>query len=336
MKDQDFNFLWLFYLLNKNVKSFFIVLVLTFFLSAYVSLNHIEPKFKSSVVIYPTTTNSISQALLVEHNPYRKDVLEFGEEEEAEHLLQILNSDPIRDSIIHRFDLFQHYDIDMDSDYPMTTIFKMYKDLIIFKKTKFNSIEIIVFDKDPEIAANIANEFLILIDVVVNNIRKNRALQALAVLDKRKALLYTKRNLIQDSLQYCRSNGVIGTTPQVERLTEQYAIALSTNNLSGASRIKKELKQLAKYAGLHDMLLRKSRNIEDELSLIEFESERVEVDTYYSLENKFIINRAYPADKKASPVRWLIVFCSLISVVTLFIISIAVLDIVTAPNDVKS
>ena len=53
----------------------------------------ITPKYKSTSVIYPTTTNSISQALLVEHNPYRKDVLEFGEELEAERLLQILNSD---------------------------------------------------------------------------------------------------------------------------------------------------------------------------------------------------------------------------------------------------
>ena len=159
MKDQDFNFFLLFNFLNKNIKSFFIISILTFIFSAYVSLYVIQPKFKSSVVIYPTTTNSISQALLVEHNPYRKDVLEFGEEEEAEHLLQILNTDAIRDSIINRFDLFNHYDIGSDNDYPMTTIFKMYQDLIKFKKTKFNSIEIIVLDKSAEMAANIANEF---------------------------------------------------------------------------------------------------------------------------------------------------------------------------------
>ena len=146
-------------------------------------------------------------------------------------------------------------------------------------------------------------------------------------------MLYKKRNLIQDSLQYFRLNGIIGVTPQVERLTEQYAIALSLNNLSGAGRIKKELDQLAKYAGVHDMLIRKSYNIEDELSLVEFEAERVEVDTYYSLDNKFIINRAYPADKKSSPIRWLIVFSSVIAVVTLFIISIVTFELVTNPKD---
>ena len=68
----------------------------------------ITPKFKSTAVIYPTTTNSISQALLVEHNPYRKDVLEFGEELEAERLLQILNSDEMQNRIIEEFNLFEH------------------------------------------------------------------------------------------------------------------------------------------------------------------------------------------------------------------------------------
>ena len=72
----------------------------------------ITPKIKSTAVIYPATTNSISQALLVEHNPYRKDVLEFGEELEAERLLQILNSDEMQSRIIEEFNLFEHYEIE--------------------------------------------------------------------------------------------------------------------------------------------------------------------------------------------------------------------------------
>ena len=63
-------------------------------------------------------------------------------------------------------------------------------------------------------AANIANEFLPLLDKVINNIRKNKLFR-LEVLEKRKDLLYKKRNLIQDSLQYFELNGVIDY-PQVE------------------------------------------------------------------------------------------------------------------------
>ena len=141
----------------------------------------------------------------------------------------------------------------------------------------------------------------------------------LDILENRKNLLYKKRNEIQDSLMFYRNNGIISIIPQVERLTEQYAIALSENNISGAKRIKSELNNFAKFAGPHDMLLRKSYVVEEELALIESESERLSIDATYSLDNKFTINKAFPADKKTSPVRWLIVFCSVVSVSIFYI-----------------
>ena len=49
---------------------------------------------------------------------------------------------------------------------------------------------------------------------------------------------------VLDSLKEYRSHGIISVGHQTERLTEQYAIALASNNLSGAKRIKSELDQL--------------------------------------------------------------------------------------------
>ena len=326
MVENNFNFIWLFELCRRHVLLLSLVMIVTLIVSSLVSLFCIESKFESSVLIYPTTTHSVSQALLVEHNPYRKDVLEFGEETDAEQLLQILNSDEIRDSVIQRFDLYNHYQIDKNSEFSKSKINKLYKGLIHIKKTKFNSIKILVLDKDPSIAAMIANDYLTLMDTVINRIRQNRAKQALLILEKRKELLYQERNLTQDSLQIYRLNGVISITAQTERLTEQYAIALASNNLAGAKRIKNELNQLSKYAGVHDMLLRKSYEIEEELATIEFESDRVSIDTNYTLENKFIINKAYPADKKSYPVRWLIVFSSLVVTFILTLLFLCILD----------
>ena len=45
-------------------------------------------KYKSTAVISPATTNSITQALLIEDNPYKKDIFEFGEDESVEGLMQ--------------------------------------------------------------------------------------------------------------------------------------------------------------------------------------------------------------------------------------------------------
>ena len=40
----------------------------------------IEDKFKSTVIMFPTQTSSISKALLAENNGGKDDILKFGEE----------------------------------------------------------------------------------------------------------------------------------------------------------------------------------------------------------------------------------------------------------------
>src|SRR5436305_1996075 len=83
----------------------------------------IQPKYRSSVIFFPSSTNSISKAILEESNSEKQDILAFGEEEQAEQMLQILNSDDIRQSIINKYHLLQHYDIDVDESFPMTRLY---------------------------------------------------------------------------------------------------------------------------------------------------------------------------------------------------------------------
>ena len=94
-------------------KPLIIVAIIAIVLSSIASLI-IENKYKSIVVLFPTTTSSISKALLSETNSGKEDILRFGEEEEVEQMLQILNSDEIRDKIVEKYDLANHYDIDKD------------------------------------------------------------------------------------------------------------------------------------------------------------------------------------------------------------------------------
>ena len=84
MKEGNFNFLWLLKICTNNIKLLSMIFILTLLSTSVIVVFFVDSKFESSVIIYPTTTSSVSQALLVEHNPYRKDVLEFGEEEQAE------------------------------------------------------------------------------------------------------------------------------------------------------------------------------------------------------------------------------------------------------------
>ena len=267
----------------------------------------ITPTFKSTAVIYPTTTNSISQALLTEHNPYRKDVLEFGEELEAERLLQVLNTDEMRNRIIQEFDLFEHYEINPEAEHANTWMSLAYNENFSFKRTELMSIKLDVLDEDPELAAEMCNRIVDLVDVVVKRIKQERAEQAIVILEKRDVSLSDRLFSIHDSLEVLRSHGVLDVSVQAERLTEYYAQALSKGNTSGARALKKEFNNLVQYGGDYFRLFEELELVQEQLNIIRLEKENISVELDAQLTNRFVINKAVAADKKAYPIRWLIV-----------------------------
>ncbi len=50
------------------------------------------------------------------------------------------------------------------------------------------------------------------------------------------------------------------------------------------------------------------------------------VDAEADLPHKFVVNRAFPAEKKSYPIRWLIVFASMISTFILALIILIVFE----------
>jgi len=93
-----------------------IICGLALIVSSIVSLL-LPDKYKSTVILFPASSSSISQSLVTE-SQQKKDILKFGEEEEVEQLMQMLQSTDIRNRIIEKYDLFEHYDIEKDSKYP--------------------------------------------------------------------------------------------------------------------------------------------------------------------------------------------------------------------------
>ena len=306
-------------------------LIITIFLSVFVSsifaLFIMEEKFKSSAVIFPTTTNSISQALLIEDNPYKKDILEFGEEETTEQLLQIFNSDMVQDSLVKIFDLYSHYEISKNDPYSRTWMNLAFEEKIKFKKTPFGSIKIEVLDKDPKMAADIANRCLDLVDVAIKKIKNDRAEKAYFICEERKKILEAQMSQVNDSLNILRQKGVIYGEVQVERLTEQYAICLANSNNKGARLIKKELEIISEHVTEHNLLFRRTIEIQEELNRLQNVCDLIQIDSDYELTNMFIINQAYPADKKSYPIRWLVVFLSTFSILVTTIIILRLIEL---------
>lgn len=302
----------LLYFLYKKRIPIIAITVLGAISSIIVSLM-ITPMYKSSVILYPTSSTSVSRSLLT--NDARGNIMAFGSEEETEQLLQILESDDIALRIIKKYNLYEHYDIDTSSRFKETALFNNYNGNISFSKTPFQSIKIQVIDKDPAYAANIANDIAMLTDTAMNAIRKKRAWDALLIVEHEYKKLQKQIREMSDSLKVLNKLGVLNYSSQVESYTTGLAegIAGGTISQKGIQTLEQKIKQLEQYGSTQEEL---SNIIElEQKRLIELKAKWVEAGVEYgqNLSYKFVVNKATPAEKKAYPVRWLIVSLSTIA-----------------------
>lgn len=270
----------------------------------------IKPKFESTVIMFPTSTASISKSLLAKNNVAKEDLLSFGEEEQAEQLIQILNSDEIRSRIVEKYDLMNHYEIDSTSRYSQTQLFKEYESNIKYKRTEFQSVRIDVLDTDRFLAASIANDIAALVDSVKNRMQKERAHKAMVIARAEYTEMKDYVKELEDSLNTMRRMGVNDYESMSERFNEYYAKAILEGNTRAAKKLEEKLEVLSQYGGAYVSIRNMLEHEKEQLSHLRAKYQEAKVDAEQTLPHKFIVNNAFPAEKKSYPIRWLIVAVS--------------------------
>jgi uncharacterized protein involved in exopolysaccharide biosynthesis len=287
----------------------------------------IQPKFKSNVVLFPISTNSVSKALLTQNNSPKQDVMQFGEEAEAEQLLQILNSNQIRNSIIKKYNLFKHYDIGADAKYPRTLLNKEFDSNIKFRRTENMAVEISVMDANPDTAALIANEIAALLDSVKIGMQKQRAMKGFRIVEAEYLSLLAEMKKKEDSLTLLRKKGVHDYETQAEMINRQMAIEIAKNPNSAAVRaLKAQLDTLAVYAGPYVSIRDGLEYEKKHLTEIKAKYDEAKVDAFEELPQTFKLDPAFPAEKKSYPVRWLIVVVSTLGAFLFMVFVMIVMD----------
>lgn len=287
----------------------------------------IPPKFKSTVVLFPTSTNSISKALLTQSQAPKQDVLQFGEEEDAEQLLQILNSSLIRDQIISKYNLYRHYDIDTKSAYPRTLLQKEFSSNIKFRRTENMAVEISVMDINADTAAAIANDIAFLLDSVKIHMQKERAMKGFRIVEAEYLGLLHDMKIKEDSLTMLRKKGVHDYETQAEMINRQLAIEIAKNQHSEAVKaLKQQLDTLAVYAGPYVSIRDGLEYEKKHLTEIRAKYDEAKVDAFEELPQTFKVDMAYPAEKKSYPVRWLIVVVSTLGAFLCMVFLMIIID----------
>ena len=285
----------------------------------------VPERYKSTVVLYPANSTSVSQTLATDENTER-GLLQFGEKEEVEQMMQMLQSNDIRNRIIEKYNLIEHYRIDPDTKYLYTKLYDKYEDNVKISRTEYTSVKVDVLDESPDTAAMIANDISQLLDTVYARMQRDRAYRAVKIGETAMLGQEALVKNISDSLEKLGQLGVIEVKSQTEMYSEQYAIALANGNTSKVNELKSKLDTLAKYGGAHTMLTAQLKEEVQILTLRRNKFNQAKIELEQDLPNAFIVNKAEKAEKKTYPIRWLIVLSSVISAFLLALIVLAMIE----------
>lgn len=279
-----------------------------------------EDKYESVVTLYPTKSSRITFSNL---NTKPDDAVSaFGEAEEAEQMMQILESADIRDYIISKYNLMEHYRIDSTEKFKYTKLFKKYKKNIQFERTRFGSVLIRVMDIDPNKAADMANDISVIFDQVKNRMIRERAHEEYLVKKQKVEELTLQVDQVLDTMGRLSEMGVVSGSARAS-LTEALA---NVKDPKTAEAIRVQIQNSDKYGSLLGSYMYKLELLNDRLSDYEAAFEQAEADANMAFTHKFVVERALPAERKAYPVRSVIVIVSTLAAVFFGLVFLLILE----------
>jgi LPS O-antigen subunit length determinant protein (WzzB/FepE family) len=294
-----FHFVW------QNRKPLLIFTGITFVISLIVSLL-ITPLYLSTAIVFPAASSNVSFS---EQRNVKAAAMDFGEEEQAEQMVQILQSARIKDRIVKKYNLLAHYDIDASESNKNYKLTQEYNDHFTFTRTRYGSIQIDVLDKDPEQAAKMANDIVDLIDTVKNEMINERTKPAFEINKRKMIQLEHERDSILNILDSLSNLGVVS----IDVRSNLFQALVDSKSPHEKTEIERKIEVNRKYGSKYDALEYRRNEMIVKIEEFRVSYEQAESDANANFTHKFIVEKAVVADRKEKPKRMIIVLVSVIS-----------------------
>lgn len=249
----------------------------------------ITPLFKSDAIVYPT------------------HIEEYSDETLTEQMLQIMQSQEIMDSVVDKFDLLKHYKIDKGYAYWKTALIGEYRSNVSISRTPYDAVIIKVYDSDPKTACAMVYEIIHQYNLIIERITKNqRGEQARmfksTLIDNEIFLDSLRERLTTISTEY----GIVDVQSQAKEITRAY---LNNGKSDKINELKENLEQYGPEVNIiNNLIYYATENYHK--TKYDFERETRYCANNISFAN--MISNPYVADKKAYPIRWVVVaLCAL-------------------------
>ena len=309
--NSEYNNSVLFGLLLRWWKELLGVAILALVLSALFSSPFIiTPKYKSFAVLYPA------------------NVIPMGVETPTEQMLQVLESDNVRDSIVKLYNLYETYGIDPEAPASTTALIREYQSNVTFRKTEYESVVIEVLDADPVKARDMVNSVIYFFNRKERLLQQEKAMELVKILQEQVAKKKTEMDSAEAVLAGIRQQyGILDYSLQTEYATERYLEVISTpGKQSAAKEIEPLLNALKEKGGdfisLNEHLWRIRGSYNNLKEQMEAAVRDVEKDLTYCN----VITNPVVADKKAYPIRWLIVLVSVAGTLLMTLLFLSILE----------
>ena len=299
--DNNFNNLSLIQLILKWKWHILIITLVAAICGAiFSSSTFITPLYKSEAVAYPA------------------NISPYSDESETEQMLQIINSQSIADSIIKKYDLWSHYKIDRNYQYAKTYMMYEYHEKIKISKTPYEAISIVVNDKDPVTACNIAKDILRFYDQKVAKLHRDKVGEVVAMYERQLEKKQQGIDSLKNELTELGTNyGISNYSGQLREITRGYI-----NGSAKATELKHNLELYGPQAVDLETKIVAEGNTYSSIKM-DYEKELRFFNSDLTYSN--IVSEPYPADKKSYPVRWVVVALSglgafLLTILVLFVL----------------
>ena len=273
-----------------------VVFALSFLGSAiFSSPMFVKPKFKSFARVYPT------------------NLKKYSDESPTEQMIQMLESDAIRDTLCSRFNLDTLYDIDAKEPYYRDLLYKEYSDHVQFKKTKYESVEIEVLSTSPQTAFDMVKSIIDLYNIQVKTLQDEKLVEAVNTVKEMKEQKKVEMDFLESELNVLRREfGILDYGSQVKNLSKEYYKLLARSNVdpNKIAKVKAELDNLKLKGVEYENLSARLWSVRDSYNNFKLKYEEHVKELNRKKEYAMKIVNPYKADKKTYPVRWLIVLVS--------------------------
>ncbi|MCB0431254.1 MAG: hypothetical protein H6585_00965 [Flavobacteriales bacterium] len=270
----------------------------------------IEPKYKSFAVIYPANIST------------------FGSESEVEQSIQVLRSDDIAEQMIKAFELVKRYKIDPDNPAVKSMVRKEYGSNVSISKTEFESINIEVYDREPEKSLEMCNKIIDLYNKKIASLRREKMEEVVNTIREEMNKKSAEKDTLEHRMRELRMQyGLLDYGVQTQEVLRGYYRALSQRGASAeTTEMRKMIDNLKEKGGEFVELSERAWRARTEYLDLKNQLENAEKEAYRKQTYANVVTRPVLPDKKAYPVRWLIVMVSTLASLFLAILVIAWLE----------